>query len=88
MLGRLMERVSDKLPWLLQHSSKLVHEHMRGSKKFCQCGSNATLTTFLTHLETEGPRVRASPASLRCGPRATHIYPSLVLVQPWKNRPC
>ena len=87
MLGRLMERVSDKLPWLLQHSSKLVHEHKRGSIKF-QCGSNATLTTVLTHLETEGPRVRASPASLSCGPRATHVYPSLVLVQPRKNRHC
>ena len=36
----------------------------------------------------EGPRVRASPASLRCGPWARHIYPSLVLVQPRKTRPC
>ena len=34
------------------------------------------------------PRVRASPASLRCGPRARHIYPSLVLVQPRNTRPC
>ena len=39
-------------------------------------------------LETERPRVRASPASLRCGLRARHIYPSLVLVQPRKTRPC
>ena len=31
---------------------------------------------------------RASPASLRCGPSARHIYPSLVLVQPRKTRPC
>ena len=30
----------------------------------------------------------ASPASLRCGPWARHIYPSLVLVQPRKTRPC
>ena len=37
---------------------------------------------------TEGPRVRASPASLRCGPWAKHIYPSLVLVQPRKTCPC
>ena len=37
---------------------------------------------------TEGPRVRASPASLRCGPSARDIYPSLVLVQPRKTRPC
>ena len=27
-------------------------------------------------------------ASLHCGPWARHIYPSLVLVQPRKNRPC
>ena len=33
-------------------------------------------------------RVRASPASLRCGPLARHIYPSLVLVQPRKPRHC
>ena len=34
------------------------------------------------------PRGRASPASLHCGPRARHIYPSLVLVQPRKTCPC
>ena len=39
-------------------------------------------------LETERPRVRASPGSLRCGPWARHIYPSLVLVQPRKTCPC
>ena len=39
-------------------------------------------------LETEGPRVRASPASLRCGPWARYINPSLVLVQPRKTRFC
>ena len=39
-------------------------------------------------LETEGPRVRASSSSLRCGPWARHIYPSLVLVQPRMTRPC
>ena len=33
------------------------------------------------------PKVRASPASLRCGPWARHIYPSLLLVQPRKTRP-
>ena len=37
---------------------------------------------------TEGPQVRASPASLHCGPWARHIYPSLVLVQPRKTCPC
>ena len=30
---------------------------------------------------------RASSGSLCCGPRARHIYPSLVLVQPRKTRP-
>ena len=39
-------------------------------------------------LETEGPLVQASRASLLCGPKARHIYPSLVLVQPRKTRPC
>ena len=39
-------------------------------------------------LQTEGSQVRASPASLRCGPWARHIYPSLVLVEPRKTRPC
>ena len=33
-------------------------------------------------------RVRASPASLHGGPWARHIYPSFVLVQPRKTRPC
>ena len=32
--------------------------------------------------------VQASPLSLRCGPWARHIYPSLVLVQPRKTCPC
>ena len=32
--------------------------------------------------------MRASSASLRCGPLARHIYPSLVLVHPRKVRPC
>ena len=36
----------------------------------------------------EGPRVRASPASLPCGPGARHIYPSLVLAQHRKTCPC
>ena len=35
-----------------------------------------------------GVLVWASPTSLRCGPWARHIYPSLVLVQPRKTRPC
>ena len=39
-------------------------------------------------LETEGLRVRVSPASLPCGPWARHVYSSLVLVQPRKTRPC
>ena len=39
-------------------------------------------------LKTEGSRVRASLASLHCGPWARHIYPSLVLIQPRKIHPC
>ena len=34
------------------------------------------------------PWVRASTAALHCDPRARHIYPSLVLVQPRKTHPC
>ena len=36
----------------------------------------------------KGLRVRASSTSLCCGLWARHIYPSLVLVQPKKTRPC
>ena len=39
-------------------------------------------------IETEGSQVQASPASLLCGPWARHIFPSLVLFQPRKTRPC
>ena len=39
-------------------------------------------------VETKGPRVRASSASLHCGPWARDIYPSLLLVQPRKTRLC
>ena len=53
-----------------------------------KCGIGSAVAQWLSAwLETEGPRVRASPASLRCGPWARHIYPSLVLVQPRKTRP-
>ena len=45
-------------------------------------GGSAVAQWLSAWLETEGPRVRASRASMRCGPWARHIYPSLVLVQP------
>ena len=45
----------------------------------CNCHTNFHHTKY---------RVRASPASLCCGPWARRIYPSLVLVQPRKTRPC
>ena len=48
-----------------------------------------SLSSLLLNLETPNEvRVRASPASLRSGPSARHIYPSLVLVQTRKTRPC
>ena len=37
---------------------------------------------------TRGRGIVGSRASLRCGPWARHIYPSLVLVQPKKTHPC
>ena len=48
--------------------------------------SFVSLKQFSAWLETEEPRVRASPALLRCGPWARHIYLSLVLVQPQEDR--
>ena len=50
-------------------------------------GGGAVAQCYSAWLETEGPRVRASPASLRCSPWARNIYPSLELVQPRKTRP-
>ena len=38
-------------------------------------------------LETEGPRVRASPASLRCVLEQDTLILALVLVQPKKTHP-
>ena len=49
--------------------------------------SGSVVECLSAWLMTEGPRVRASPASLLYGPWARHIYPSLVLVQPRKTRP-
>ena len=55
----------------------------------CRCTKLRLGAQWLSaRLETEGPRVQASSASPRCGPWARHIYPSLVLVQPRKTRPC
>ena len=48
---------------------------------------SAVAQRYSAWLETEGSRVRASPASLRWGPWARHTYPSLALVQPRKTRP-
>ena len=50
-------------------------------------------TNSLTIRERKGSVVECltqdrRAASLCCGPWARHIYPSLVLVQPRKNRPC
>ena len=51
-------------------------------EKVIICSASLTFDHFsLTNLW-------ASPASLRCGPWARPIYPSLVLVQPRKTRPC
>ena len=46
---------------------------------------SAVAQWWSARLETEGAQVGASSASLRCGPWARHIYPSLV--QPRKTRP-
>ena len=68
----------------------------RSNAGYCDISRSYSLAFFIgsavaqwssAWLETKGPRVRASPASLHCGPWARHIYPSLVLVQPRKTRP-
>ena len=45
--------------------------------KYMYCMGSAVAQWWRSWLETEGPRVWASPASLCCGPWARHIYPSL-----------
>ena len=68
---------ADLWPFIQGHSFGLPHTDL-----------GSTVAQWLSAwLETEGPRVRASPASLCCGPWARHIYPSLLLVQPRKTRP-
>ena len=59
-------------------------------QRWCACWSDGSAVAQWQSawLETERPRVRASPASLRCSPWARHINPSLVLVKPRKTRPC
>ena len=49
--------------------------------KFNEIHGGAVAQWMSAWIETEGPRIRASPW-------ARHIYPSLVLVQPKKTRPC
>ena len=49
---------------------------------------SAVAQWYSAWLKTEGPRVRASQGSRSCGPWARHIYPSLVLLQSRKTRPC
>ena len=64
--------------------SILVQGNMRTiSVKWERSGSVVECLT-----RDRGERVWASPASLRCGPWTRHIYPSLVLIQPRKTRPC
>ena len=64
---------------------------LRDSTRDChiaQYQGSAVAQWLSAWLETERPLVRASPASLRCGSWARHIYPSLVLNQSRKIRPC
>ena len=51
------------------------------------CGGVQWLSGRVLDSRPKGRGFRASPASLRCGPWARHIYPCLVLVQPRKTRP-
>ena len=73
------------------NSGPLLARHLNGvslAGRWWPAYSGGSAVVSSTWLETEGPRVRAPPASLRCGPWARRIYSSLVLVQPRKTRPC
>ena len=61
-----------------------ISEKPSQKHKICVCSAVA----HCAWLETEGLLVQASPASLRYGHWARHIYPSLVLVQPRKTHSC
>ena len=65
----------------------ILLEYFILSPIFHTCFGSAVAQWLSAWLQTEGPRVRASLASLRCGLWARHSYPSLVLVQPRKTRP-
>ena len=68
--------------WTPEFYIKWVSHWIYGSAK-CIWGSAVECLT-----RDWGAAAQASPAILRCGPWARHIYPSLVLVQPMKTRPC
>ena len=68
---------------------RVEHFGSRSVPTLCQAWSGSKGTQWLSGRVLDlRPRVRASSASLGCGPWARPIYPSLVLVQPWKTRPC
>ena len=72
-----------------QHIAPKVHVFRNSSFMIKTSYGSAAAQWKSAWLETAEPRVQASPVSLRCGPWAIHINPSLVLVQPQrKTRPC
>ena len=61
------------------------------SHTFVEIDNEIISTVILLQLIQEGLlsiTSEISPASLHCCPWARHIYPSLILVQPRKTRPC
>ena len=73
--------------WSIQITTfDLIKAHAHSNKH--TLGGSTVAQWYSAWLKTEGPRVQASAVSLRCCPWARHIYPSLVLVQPRKTRPC
>ena len=74
--------------WFCKNDWLLLWSHAHLIACLFKTKGSAVAQWLSAWLETEGQRVRASPASLRCCPWARQIYPSLVQVQPRKTRPC
>ena len=78
------------LPWIMNRWGKHGWK-FKNSKILTFRNSNFETCRMPTKINNfkcvTNQKVRASPASLHCGPWPRRIYPSLVLVQPRKTRP-
>ena len=76
----------------LPRKHSILGNHRQARETPCKwCFAGGPMMARLYYLDPPFPLQlikKSSPASLRCGPLAIHIHPSLVLVQPRKTRPC